>query len=156
MTTEVKVIGGVILVTIIIFIGGIFFLSKSEETVPEADVVSRNGLHWHPRLTVYIKGKKQEFTDNIGLGAVHQPMHTHVEDYKSGVVHMEMQGVVAKDETKLGNFFRIWNKQFSSNTLFDETNGSEGTVKMLVNGSESKDFENYMMHDGDNIEIKYE
>lgn len=156
MTTEAKVIGGIVLATFVILVGGVLLLSRGEKSVPEGEVVSRNDLHWHPRLTVSIKGEKQEFTDSIGLGAVHQPMHTHSEDYKDGVVHMEMQGVVTKDETKLGNFFRIWGKQFNSATLFDKTNGPDGTVKMLVNGKENNEFENYLMKDSDNIEIKYE
>ena len=69
---------------------------------------------------------------------------------------MEMKGVVTKDETKLGNFFRIWGKEFSSTQIFDKINGAEGTLKMTLNGQKSKDFENYLMKDGDNIEIRYE
>ena len=159
MSTENKIIigGGILMIIVII---GISFLltnnSSSSTSVPNDQIVAQNGLHWHPKLTVYIKGEKQEFTDSIGLGAVHQKMHTHAEDYKDGVVHMEMQGVVTKDETRLGNFFRIWGKEFNSTQLFDNKNSSEGTVKMAVNGKENKDFENYQMRDGDNIEIRYE
>jgi len=159
MSTENKIIigGGILMIIVII---GISFLltnnSSSSTSVPNDQIVAQNGLHWHPKLTVYIKGEKQEFTDSIGLGAVHQKMHTHAEDYKDGVVHMEMQGVVIKDETRLGNFFRIWGKEFNSTQLFDNKNSSEGTVKMAVNGKENKDFENYQMRDGDNIEIRYE
>ena len=69
---------------------------------------------------------------------------------------MEMQGVVTKDQTKLGNFFQIWGKQFNSNCLLDKCNGQEGTVKMVVNNHENKDFDSYLMKDGDNIEIRYE
>ena len=159
MSTENKIIigGGILMIIVII---GISFLltnnSSSSTSVPNDQIVAQNGLHWHPKLTVYIKGEKQEFTDSIGLGAVHQKMHTHAEDYKDGVVHMEMQGVVIKDETRLGNFFRIWGKEFNSTQLFDNKNGPGGTVKMAVNGKENKDFENYQMGDGDNIEIRYE
>lgn len=157
MTTEHKVIGGITLLTIAILVGGVFFLSKgSNSSVPSDQIVASNGLHWHPKLEIYIKGQKQEIPANIGIGAVHQKIHTHDEDTKDGVVHMEMQGVVTKDDTKLGNFFRIWGKEFSSTKLFDKINGADGTVKMTVNGQENKDFENYLMKDGDKIEIKYE
>ncbi|MBI4089249.1 MAG: hypothetical protein HY424_00920 [Candidatus Levybacteria bacterium] len=155
MTTEVKVIGLVIFATFIILVGGVFLLSKGGKAVPESEVVTRNGLHWHPKLSIYIKGKKQEIPPNVGIGAVEQSIHTH-EDNKEGIIHMEMQGVVAKDETRLGNFFRIWGKQFNSNCIFDKCNGPEGTVKMTVNGKDNNDFDNYKMRDGDNIEIKYE
>ena len=159
MSTENKIIigGGILMIIVII---GISFLltnnSSSSTSVPNDQIVVQNGLHWHPKLAVYIKGEKQEFTDSIGLGAVHQKMHTHAKDYKDGVVHMEMEGLVTKDQTRLGNFFRIWGKEFNSTQIFDNKNSSEGTVKMAVNGKENKDFENYQMRDGDNIEIRYE
>ena len=87
---------------------------------------------------------------------MHQEIHTHDQDAKDGVIHMEMKGVVTKDETKLKNFFRVWGKEFSSTQIFDKKNGEEGKVKMMVNGKENIDFENYQMRDGDNIEIRYE
>ncbi len=113
-------------------------------------------MHWHPKLTIIIKGLKQELPANIGLGAVHQKIHTHDTDAKDGVVHIEAQGVVTNDDTKLGNFFKLWGEDFNSTTILDKKNGQDGTVKMLVNGKENTDFENYMMKEGDNIEIRYE
>ena len=130
--------------------------SSSTSSIPKDQIVAQNGLHWHPRVSVTIKGEKQEFEDNIGLGAIHQKMHTHDEDYKDGVVHMEMQGVVTKEETRLGRFFEIWGKKFNSSQIFEFKNSTGSAVKMLVNGKTNKDFENYQMRDGDKIEIKYE
>lgn len=157
MTTEHKVIGGITLLTIAILVGGVFFLSKgSNSSVPSDQILASNGLHWHPKVTVTIKGEKQEMPANLGLGAVHGKIHTHDQDNKEGVVHLEMQGVVTKDDTRLGRFFQVWGKEFTSTKIFDKTNGAEGTVKMIVNGKENTDFENYLMKDGDQIEIKYE
>src|SRR3990167_8919025 len=159
MSTENKIIIGGGILTIVIIIGISFLLtnnSSSSTSVPNDQIVVQNGLHWHPKLAVYIKGEKQEFTDSIGLGAVHQKMHTHAEDYKDGVVHMEIEGLVTKEQTRLGNFFRIWGKEFSSTQIFDKTNGPEGTVKMSVNGKVNTDFENYEMKDKDLIEITFE
>ncbi|MDO8621510.1 MAG: hypothetical protein Q7R31_04510 [Candidatus Levybacteria bacterium] len=155
MTTEAKVTGGIIFATFIILVGGVLLLSKGEKVAPEGEVVSRNGLHWHPKLSIYIKGGKQEIPANVGIGAIHQPIHTH-EDNKEGIIHMEIQGVATKEQTKLGKFFQIWGKQFNSSCIFDKCNSVEGTVKMLVNGHENKDFENHLMKDGNNIEIRYE
>lgn len=157
MSTEKKVIliGGII--TALFLFGAVFLLSKSDNSdIPEDQIIARNGLHWHPKLSIYMKGEKRELEDAIGLGAVHQPMHTHTEDYKNGVVHMEMKGVVTKDETKLGNFFRIWGKPFSATKLFDQESTQSGTIKMTVNGKENNEFENYQMKENDTIEIRFE
>lgn len=157
MNTEKKIIIAGTIVTILILVGAIFLLSKGEKVnVPDNQVVARQGLHWHPKVTISIKGENQEIPANLGIGAVHSKIHTHDTDNKEGVIHMEMQGIVAKDDTRLAKFFQLWGKEFNSNKLFDNTNGSEGIVKMMVNGTENKEFENYLMKDGDKIEIKYE
>ena len=157
MSTDTKVIGGIAILTIVILAGGVFFLSRgSTSSVPKDQIVTETGLHWHPKLTITIKGQKQKIPANLGIGAVHQKMHTHDQDAKDGVIHMEMQDVVSKEDTKLGIFFRIWGKEFTSTKILDKTNGPDGKVKMLVNGKENTDFENYLMKDSDKIEIKYE
>lgn len=157
MKTEFKIFGGIILLTLVLLAGGVFLFSSknSGSQIPDEQVVARNGLHWHPRLSIYINGNKQEIPANVGLGSVHREIHTH-EDINEDIIHMEMAGVVTKDETKLGNFFKIWGKDFSSKKIFDKENGPNGTVKMFVNGAKNFDFENYEMKDNDIIEIKYE
>lgn len=157
MTTDHKIIGGIGLVTIGILVGGVLLLSRNPaNTVPEGDFITRSGLHWHPKVTVFIKGEKQAFPNGIGLnGAVHDPIHTH-DDADKDIVHMEFGGLVKKANTKLGAFFQIWGKNFSSTTLFDKTNGDEGIIKMTINGKENTAFDNYLMKDGDSIEVRYE
>ncbi len=153
MTTEHKVFIGIGLTTILILVGGVSFLSlqqSNEASIQEGDAVSRNGIHWHPQLSIYVKGKQQEIPKNLGISGVHQPVHTHDS---SGTLHLEIGGVVTKDNIKLDNFFRIWGKKFSPECVIDEC-GSK--VTMLVNGKGNKDFENYLMKDKDNIEIRYE
>lgn len=158
LTTEQKVFGGIGIATVAIIVGAIVFLSGgSTQTVAKENIVAESGLHWHPKVTITIKGKKQEIPSSIGLsGQVHQELHTHDEDAKDGVVHMEMKGLVTKDETKLENFFRIWGKEFNEAQIFDKKNGADGTVTMTVNGKENTEFGNYQMRDGDQIEINYE
>lgn len=164
--TEHKVIGGIVLLTIIVLVGGIFFVSRGgnsstssnppSSSIPKDQIVAENGMHWHPKVAIYINGEKQSFPNGIGLnGAIHNPMHTH-DDANQDIVHMEFQGLVTKDDTKISNFFKVWGKKFSPTQILDKTNGEKGKVKMMVNGKENKDFENYMMQDGDNIEIRYE
>lgn len=157
MTTDQKIIGSIALGTVIIIVGGIFLMSESNSPrFPEGEVLTRNGLHWHPTLEVFIDGNKQEIPANIGLGAVHEKIHTHEKDAKDGVIHLEMSGVVAKNDTKLSKFFSSWGKVFNTNQIMDKQSGSEGKVKMLVNGTENTEFENYLMKDKDKIEIRFE
>ncbi len=140
MTSESKIIGGIGLVTLAILVGALFVFSNgNEKSVTKKEVIAENGLHWHPKLSVTIENKKQEIPPNLGVsGEIHQELHTHAVDAKDGVVHMEMKGLVTKDETKLGNFFRIWGKEFAKDKIFDKTNNNERQVTMNVNGKENK------------------
>ncbi len=130
----------------IVVVGGLVWLVASQPETLESNIVSRNGFHWHPELTIYVKGEKQEFLANIGIGAVHQPIHTH-DDAKDGIVHLEFQGLVQKQDIVLGQFFKSWRKDFNSFGV---------NVKMTVNGKENTELENYVMQDKDKIELRYE
>lgn len=142
-----------IAIIIVVPIGLLSWYIATRPSLPESEIISKNGLHWHPQLSISIKGKRQEISKDIGIGATHQPIHTHDA---SGALHMEMNGLITKEQTKLGNFFRIWGKEFNSSCIFDKCNGKEGKVRFFVNGQENNQFENYLMKDKDKIEIKYE
>lgn len=134
-------------------IGGLIAYEATRPPTPEDDIISRNGIHWHPQLTITIKGQDQEISPNIGLGGAEMTIHTHDT---SGTIHEEIPGLVTKEDIKLGRFFKIWGKQFTSTCIFDQCNGPEGKVSMTVNGKANTDFDNYLMHDKDTIEIRYE
>lgn len=144
------IIGGLALIGLL---GGGYWWYKSPPKVSEENIIARSGLHWHPELTIYIKGQKQEISKDIGIGAGHKPIHTHDS---TGTIHMEMEGLITKEETKLGKFFEIWGKIFNKGCIFEFCGDPEGKVKMFVNGQENQDFENYLMKDKDKIEIRYE
>lgn len=127
-------------------IGGLVWLVASAPKTPEGEILSRTGFHWHPELTIYVKGEKQEFPANIGIGAVHQPIHTH-DDAAQGIVHLEFQGLVRKQDITLGQFFKGWGKDMRS---------FGANMKMTVNGVENTEYENYVMQDKDKIELRYE
>ena len=130
----------------IAIIAGLVWLVASQPKTSEGDILSRNGFHWHPELMIYVKGEKQEIPANIGIGAVHQPIHTH-DDAKDGIVHLEFQGLVRKQDVTLGQFLKGWGKDINS----------FGTnEKMTVNGQENTELENYVMQDKDKIELRYE
>ncbi len=116
-------------------------------------VISTNGIHYHPHLAITIKGENIPIPADVGIGAVHNPIHTHDPD---GVIHLEFTGVVKEEDTTLGKFFDIWGKDFSKDSVMGHKTGEGGTVKMKVNGAENTEFENYLMKDGDKIEITYD
>ena len=122
---------------ILIPIGLLGWYIATRPPVPEGEIISRSGLHWHPTLAIYVKGEKQEISANIGIGAVHAPMHTHDT---SGVIHLEFQGVVKKEDITLGQFFTHWGKDFM---VFGSS------VRMTVNGKENAELENYILQDKD-------
>lgn len=121
--------------------------------VADGEFLSKTGIHYHPHLSIIIKGENIPIPKDIGIGAVHNPIHTHDAD---GVIHLEFSGIVKKEDTKLGVFFKLWDKDFSRDSVMGHKTGEGGTVKMKVNGVENTEFENYEMKDGDKIEVSYE
>ena len=131
-----------------------------------SDIVSKDGIHWHPHLAIYIKGQQQVIPANIGIGQQYSSskwydsmmdmtdFHTHDS---SGELHWEvMQGPVTKEHVQLKAFFEVWGKTFNSTQILDAKNGPDGTVRMTVNGHPNTEFENYQVKDKDQIEIRYE
>jgi|SRR3989344_6120787 len=127
---------------ILLLLGGAWW-SKSLQS-KDPNLISAKGIHWHPELVIYVKGEKIEIPQNIGLGAVHQPVHTH-EDLP--LIHLEFPGMVKKGDITLGQFFKNWGKDIRSFGM---------NMKMTVNGQENTEYENYEMKDGDKIELRYE
>lgn len=133
---------GLALVTLLI--GGFIWYSVTRPPIPESDIISRNGLHWHPELAIYVKGVKQDIPANLGIGGIEMPVHTHDS---TGVIHLEMSGLTRKEDITLNQFFKVWGK---------DTRSFGANLKMTVNGKENTEYENYIMHDKDKIELRYE
>lgn len=143
---------GIGVVVVVLLIAGGAWLTNSLEGGDET-VISNRGIHRHPQVEIYIQGEKQDIPTGIGLVGKHNPIHTHDDD---GIIHLEFSGTVRDDDTRLENFFRVWGKTFNSEQIFEYENGPEGVVSMTVNGEPNLEFENYLMQDGDLIEIRYE
>lgn len=146
MNTQAKfILGGAGIILAISVVAWVLqYGDAGKDAEQKSDIVSRSGLHWHPHLDVYVQGQKQEIPGGIGLGVIHDPVHTHEKD---GIIHLEFQGLVRERDLMLNQFFESWNKDmhaFGSN------------MRMTVNGQESSEYGNYMMKDGDNIELRYE
>lgn len=131
-------------VAIALLVGAVWWSNSLSSASGDLSVISRNGLHWHPQLEIYVKGEKLEIPHGIGLTGVHSPMHTH-EDLP--LIHLEFDGLVKEDDLKLGQFFRVWGKDFME---------FGPKVTMIVNGVPNTELENYIMRDGDKIELRYE
>ncbi len=140
--SKVKTISWILVAVVVV--GGLIWVVASQPKTPESDILSRRGFHWHPELTIYSKGEKQEIPVNIGIGAIHQPMHTHDT---TGVLHLEFQGLVRKQDITLGQFFKNWGKDMRS---------FGANMKMTVNGKENTEYENYVMGDKDKIELRFD
>ena len=129
----------------LLLVGGSWWTKSLQSE--DSNVIATGGMHWHPQLEIYVKGVKQDIPANVGIGAVHQPIHTHDDDAARGVLHLEFNGRVTKDDIRLGNFFKNWGKDMRS---FGEN------MQMTVNGEANTEFENYIMRDKDKIELRYE
>lgn len=128
-------------------IAGLIWYSATRPPIPETEIVARNGLHWHPTLSIYVKGVKQELPANLGMtGSSMAPVHTH-DDAAQGIIHLEFQGRVLKNQITLGQFFKSWGKDIRS---------FGSGLTMTVNGKENTEYENYVMQDKDAIELRYE
>ena len=134
-------------------IAGIVWAVLASPKSSEDDIISRRGIHWHPTLAITIDGKPQEIPSNIGIGGVHKDIHTHQINDK---LHVEMRRAVRQDDIRIKKFFDIWGETFTRECILEYCNGEAGTVKMLVNGKENLEFENYLMQDNDRIEIIFE
>ena len=103
---------------------------------------TRVGMHVHPRLKIFIKNEELKIPVNIGVSSTcMSPIHTHDD---TGTLHLEFP---SKQDMPLGDFFKIWEKpinEFGTNP------------KMKVNGQENTELENYVMRDGDQIELFFD
>ncbi len=148
--TKYAVIGGIALVVVF---GFIFFSTNNVGSITSNTVIDvpKQPIHWHPILEIIIDGKNIEIPENIGIGSVHDPVHTHDN---TGTIHMEFERPTAK-QMVLGYFFKVWGKKFSKECIFDYCT-DKGTLRMTVNGRDNNDFEGYPMKDGDQIVIEYQ
>ena len=123
-----------------------WFASLDQKNVPKEEIiVSQTGLHWHAKLHITKGGEVVEIPTGIGLGATHNPLHTH--EGEPNVIHMEFEDRVTTNDLMLGAFFAVWQRDIRS---FGQN------VGMKVNGVENIQYEQYVMQDGDTIELSYD
>lgn len=155
MAKHILLVGGVLAGTLGLAVGLAFLGTRPRRPIEDvtAACVRHTGIamHIHPHLRIAIKGKEQKIPSEIGVkpGCM-RPVHTHDD---TGEIHLEFP---VEQDVRLGQFFAVWGKTFNRTCIFEYCNSAEGTVKFFVNGQANEEFENYLMKDGDKIEIRYE
>lgn len=107
-------------------------------------------MHIHPELRIVINGEKQDVPANVGVSpACMRPLHTHDD---TGRLHVEFP---QPRNFTLGEFFKVWDKPFLAAQIFDYIADDTRTLTMTVNGVSNNEFENLVLKDRDQIEIRY-
>jgi len=128
-------------------------ITAGDEISINLDEVPKRPIHWHPTLTVIMKGARQTIPANLGgTAGRHLPIHTHDT---SGTLHVENSRPTPETVT-LGYFFdKIWRKTFNSNCILDACNGPDGSLIFTVNGEPNFKFDKYVLKDRDNVVIEF-
>lgn len=95
------------------------------ERVAAAGLKPGDGPHIHPRLNVVIRDRPITVPANMGIGAAHQPMHTHETD---GTIHVEG----AAERTTIGQFMALWGVTFGGDSLGPYRSNGSDRVRMWV------------------------
>ena len=135
------------------------------EGLPEHDLTE----HVHHQLMIFIEGDLVEIPESIGVqqpsGNIINNPHTHEAD---GRLHVHpLGGGPPNDFTTVGDFFDVWRTGAgaagnNSKAIFNEQQvlrnfaGDSHVIRMFVNGELNDEFEDYEMHDGDEIVIRYD
>lgn len=90
--------------------------------------------HFHPRLALYVSGRRVTVPTDIGIGGRFDvaALHTHSAD---GRLHVE-----GMENPTLGQFFAVWGVPFSSTRLGPHRATGDMVVRMWVDGKPSEAF----------------
>ena len=123
--------------------------------ISEVCLDDHNSLHTHEhvQLTIIINETQVEISPNIGIGDPGcngmKGIHTHDN---SGKLHIETPSPMS---APLGAFFEIWGESFSDDEIMGHKADGQHEVLLTINGEVNSLYEEYMMEDGDIIEIEY-
>ncbi|MEE3370848.1 MAG: Ig-like domain-containing protein [Planctomycetota bacterium] len=128
--------------------------------------VDLEAFHIHAQLNLFANGERIEIPDELGVDAtgIVSPIHTHDPDNR---LHLHnINGEALDDFLTLGDFFETWRTNaglagnnpgaiLTANQLMTHEVDDEHALKMFVNGQEVADFQEYKIHEGDNITVVY-
>jgi cyclophilin family peptidyl-prolyl cis-trans isomerase len=128
--------------------------------------------HIHADLSIYVNGLKEEIPSGVGVdtGGIISFSHTHSDDEQLHMHPVDIAGDSAlenpPDFLTVGDFFETWRTNAGTpgnraDALFDETRIFNNVVddthalRMYVNGFQVSSYEDYTIHDQDQIVIAY-
>ncbi len=153
------------IVLTIALVGGMIYLSNGSKRKASAELEAMSSrelalhrttdmateYHIHPELSIMVNGTEVFVPQNLGVDATGMTsIHTHDE---KGIIHVEAP--VKKDFT-LGDFFAVWNKDFSSSKILDKAVDEKSEIVVTVNGERVETYENTILRDKDKIVISYQ
>ena len=142
----------------VILIGIVFLFYRAITISKDFEPYTSGLVHWHVDFSVRLCGQEVDFS-NLGSETHHVGLpllHTHGDNK----IHIE--GTVARaEDIAVGKFFEAIGHKFTSNSFDDYTNENDkcsgnNAIKFLVNEQENLEFENYVVKDGDVIQVFYE
>ncbi len=123
---------------------------------PTYDLAS---FHIHTSLSLYVNGQKIAIPTFGGVSGGDE-IHTHDT---TGLIHIHPQ-TARTSFVKLGEVFDKWkiapqngnpNAVFTDSNLLNNVEDATHRVQMFVNGVHTDAFQNYQVHDGDDIILAY-
>lgn len=109
-------------------------------------------LHIHPHLTIIMNGQTQTVPQGIGIKepAGDLPLHTHDA---TGIIHVESPVLRT---FYLQDVFSIWGQPFTRWSILGARVDGTHQITFTVNGQTREDFGDWVLHDHDDIVIRYE
>lgn len=138
----------------------IFYFLFNIFSKPKVESYTKDAVHWHAGLNVFICGEKIDVPKELPQGEHHLGLpllHTHAD----GLIHIEGK-IWKKEDISLGAYMDAIGVPFGNDTIMGYKNdgmcndGKANKVRMIVNGKENNEFRNYVVNDKDKIEIRYE
>ncbi|MFP6648050.1 MAG: peptidylprolyl isomerase, partial [Pirellulaceae bacterium] len=128
--------------------------------------------HIHANLSIYVDGVKEEIPDELGVDGtgIISFVHTHEPDEQLHMHPFDLDGDSAPDNPPdfltVGDFFETWRTNagtpgnradafFDEGRIFDNLVDQTHALRMYVNGVQVTSYEDYQIHDDDQIVIAY-
>jgi len=154
---------GVVVIIVVLLGGAIWYFvapavfSGHPPTTPTGDPTLTTcinegslAMHIHVRLSITVNGQPVDIPANVGVDATcTRPVHTHDD---TGEIHIESPVVYP---FTLGDFFTVWGKPFDNTQIMTYKVDLAHSLRMAVNGIPNNQFQNYVLQDGDVIQITY-
>lgn len=154
MRKEYLLVSGVIVGSLVLILGLAALGTRAPKPIEDVTTAcvqhTGGGMHIHARLRIVIDGAERPLPADVGIVGPRcmRPLHTHDT---SGTLHLEFP---VTQEARLGQFFSIWEQPLSATQILDRAISESDTIRVTVNGTETKEMEQLLLHDGDAVAIE--